>query len=891
MVSKLLPVLLIFTLAFAGKGFGQQAQVVPGNVLVQLLPGHVGDEVVDLLKDKTGGQVAIRNAKLISPPLNVWLLSFDEQGLPMEQALDIAWRHPAVTIAQFNHVLSERATLPNDVQFAQQWQYINNGQNGGTVGADIDADLAWDITTGGITALGDTIVACIIDDGIDGNHQDFGDNIWVNYGEIPNNGIDDDGNGYVDDRRGWDAYNGGDNIFAGGGHGTPVAGIVGAQGNNTTGVAGVNWDVKLMIVRGGGDESEAIAAYSYPLEMRKRYNQSNGQQGAFVVTTNASWGVDFGQPANAPLWCAMYDSLGKYGIMSCGATANIGINIDVQGDLPTACPSDYLISVTNMNRNDQKVNSAGYGLVTIDLGAFGADTWTTASGNSYNGFGGTSGATPHVTGAVALLYSSPCPNFAALAKSFPDSAARLTKQWILDGTDPNSSLNNITVTGGRLNLHKALLQQQSWDCNGNGCFTAYNLGASVQTDTSATIFWTPPSAADSFNVQFRPVGASAWATFTTAAASQAFDTLQGCTFYEFRVETLCDTTNASYTNPFQFKTKGCCEPPANASSSVAVTTVTISFDTVFAATSYNLRYRVLGAPAWTTVTGLSTPSTVLSGLDSCSTYQYQIQTVCLNGPTPFSISRTFTTEGCVGCEQTYCDANAADADQEWIALVDVANMYNASLGSASGYQDFTGQFTAFLNRDSSYSISLAPGFSNFGFSEVFRVYIDFNQDGDFDDSGELCFTSNPSQNQVTGMINVPANAALGTTRLRVVMRYDQPADACDQGYDYGEVEDYCAYIYPQGFVSTEDRLLEDFLVYPNPFGSTFNIEFTNAYSAEVTGSLYDLAGKRVSHASFGTLAGGKQRLSFPAGDLGEGMYILDLQAGEGHFFKRLTLIK
>ena len=91
---------------------------------------------------------------------------------------------------------------------------------------------------------------------------------------------------------------------------------------------------------------------------RKRYNDSEGAEGAFVVSTNSSWGIDYGQPSSAPMWCAMYDSLGAYGIVSAGATINGNVNVDVEGDLPTACASDYLLSVTNLGRNDIKVNGA-----------------------------------------------------------------------------------------------------------------------------------------------------------------------------------------------------------------------------------------------------------------------------------------------------------------------------------------------------------------------------------------------------------------------------------------------------------------------------------------------------------------------------------------------------
>ena len=204
--------------------------------------------------------------------------------------IQAVWQHDAVMMCQLNHIIDQRVTVPNDPQYNQQWQYDNDGSNGGTVNADIDAPEAWDITTGGLTATGDTIVVCVIDDGIDVNHSDFGDNLWVNYAEIPNNNIDDDNNGFVDDYLGWNADDNNDDIGnSNGSHGTPVAGIVGAKGNNGIGVAGVNWDVKLMIVPGGGNEAQALAAYDYPYTMRKIYNQTNGAQGAFVVSTNASW--------------------------------------------------------------------------------------------------------------------------------------------------------------------------------------------------------------------------------------------------------------------------------------------------------------------------------------------------------------------------------------------------------------------------------------------------------------------------------------------------------------------------------------------------------------------------------------------------------------------------
>ncbi len=435
----------------------QQLNHVQGEILVQLKDRTTPERFLNARQQFRGKTTDLAVRKRLSKPMNIYAFTFNWQEVNERQLLADIRQDPNVEEAQFNHFIKFRSTIPNDTQFGQQWQYINTGQSGGTAGADIDMDLAWDTTTGGMTAQGDEIVVCVIDDGIDITHPDIAPNMWYNTAEIPNNGIDDDSNGFIDDYRGWDTGSDDDSVNDGGGHGTPVAGIVGAKGNNNVGVAGVNWDVKLMIVQGGtGVESEVLEAYSYPLEARKKYNDTNGQEGAFVVATNASWGVDGGQPSNAPLWCNFYDTLGAEGILNAGATINGNQNVDTFGDLPTACPSDYLIAVTNMNHNDVKVTQAGYGSTHIDIGAFGQGTWTVASGGGYGGFGGTSGATPHVAGTIALLYSAPCNNFITLAKSNPAAAALQIKDHILMGGDDNASLQGITVTGKRLNVNNSM---------------------------------------------------------------------------------------------------------------------------------------------------------------------------------------------------------------------------------------------------------------------------------------------------------------------------------------------------------------------------------------------------------------------------------------------------
>jgi hypothetical protein len=294
----------------------------------------------------------------------------------------------------------------------------------------------------------------IIDGGSDINHEDL--DIWTNYDEIPDNDIDDDNNGYVDDVHGWNAYDHNGNIPLHQ-HGTHVAGIAGARGNNTIGVCGVNWHVKILPVAGSStSEAPVVEALSYVYVVRETYDMTNGAQGAFVVADNCSFGVDEGQPEDFPIWEALYDSLGQLGVLSVAATANRNWNIDTIGDVPTAFETPYMISVTNTTNKDEKATNAGYGATTIDLGAPGTTIFSTLIGNNYNYKNGTSMATPHVTGAVALLMAAADTGFISAYKNNPGESVLQIKDHILDGVDTLDDLIGKTVSGGRLNLFNSI---------------------------------------------------------------------------------------------------------------------------------------------------------------------------------------------------------------------------------------------------------------------------------------------------------------------------------------------------------------------------------------------------------------------------------------------------
>lgn len=502
-MKKIFTAYLLFSLlVFSTTLSAQQESYVPGELLIQLSDNNKATFVAENFSS-----IGLQVKQLISDHMHIWLFGYDQTKISDDDILFTLRLHPDVKIVQFNHYVQLREAVqepiknfeewmksfneavPNDPSFPQQWALRNTGQSGGVPGADIKAVPAWDLATGGITATGDTIVLAIVDNGFDLNHADL--YFWKNWAEIPGNGIDDDGNGYIDDFHGWNAYNNNGNITSSQ-HGTHVSGIAAARGNNGVGVTGVNWNTQIMPIQGSsGTESIVLVAYNYVLKARKLYNQTNGAQGAFVVATNASFGVDYGNPANFPLWCAMYDSLGVQGILSMGATANANINVDLQGDIPTACPSNWLISVTNTTSSDLKNTGAAYGLTTIDLGAPGTSILNTSTSGGYATLTGTSMATPHVTGAVGMMFAAAQLSIMQAYKSNPATGALLFKQLLLDATDPIPALNGITVTGGRLNLYNALLSVFT-SPDSIPPTTITDLQVVSPTSNSLTLTWTAP---------------------------------------------------------------------------------------------------------------------------------------------------------------------------------------------------------------------------------------------------------------------------------------------------------------------------------------------------------------------------------------------------------------
>ena len=279
----------------------QSLSVVEGSYLISLKEGQEATKVL-----RTHGIPYSRTVSL-GRMMNLWLVEVSNSENPAAYLQRLA-ALPEVTVAQANHLIFNREetdfkggtpeiahsqTIPNDPDFPSQYYLHNTGQTGGLANADLNLPHAWNFSTGGLSSIGDEVVVAVIDHGFDLTHPDLSPVFWENGAEIPNNHLDDDGNGYVDDVRGWNVFSENDDLQGlSMTHGTQIAGVIGAKGNNAYGISGINWDVKLMGLVAGQTEAHLLRAYAYIHEMRRRYNQSNGTDGAFVVAVNASMGIN-----------------------------------------------------------------------------------------------------------------------------------------------------------------------------------------------------------------------------------------------------------------------------------------------------------------------------------------------------------------------------------------------------------------------------------------------------------------------------------------------------------------------------------------------------------------------------------------------------------------------
>ncbi|HTE16885.1 MAG TPA: S8 family peptidase, partial [Armatimonadota bacterium] len=415
------------------------AEYLPGKLIVRFKDGAT-QELAASLHSKLGAEV-VQTFRMM-PEVQVVAVKGD---LKDAQAAYLA--DPRVAYAEPNYVYrisgARTSAMPNDPRFGELWGMNNTGQSGGVADTDINAPEAWELTTGSTSAG----VITVIDTGIDYTHPDLKDNMWVNPGEIPGNGLDDDANGYVDDVHGINAITGSGNPMDDNDHGSHCSGTIAGRGNNGVGVAGVNWSAKLMGCKfldasGGGTLADAIECLDYVHMMKTRANNP-----VDIIATSNSWG-------GGGFTQAMLDGIIQHrndGILFIAAAGNAAANNDTTAAYPNSYFVSNVISVGAHDRSNNMASFSSYGRRNVHITAPGVAVLSTTKGNTYQSFDGTSMATPHVSGLVGLLKAQD-----------PNRDWVQLKNLVLTGGVAATHSNGKTLTGKRL---------RAVDADGKGSLT------------------------------------------------------------------------------------------------------------------------------------------------------------------------------------------------------------------------------------------------------------------------------------------------------------------------------------------------------------------------------------------------------------------------------------
>ena len=373
---------------------------------------------IDDLDDASAASVASQYAAMGD------LVAYAEPNIRIE--LD-----PMATAAYQRPVSAPSSKSPNDPMFSEQWALNNDGTNGGKVSADIGALKAWLRTQGS-----EEVVVAVLDSGVDYTHPDLVGNIWMRPDNIP--AYTDDELGTIDDKNGFNAVENASDPMDDNGHGTHCAGIIGAEGDNGLGIAGVNWKVEIMplkfIGKGGfGSTKNAIEAINYAIERKKA--------GVNVRVINASWGSTLYSKA-------LEDAIraaGEQGILFVAAAGNNSSDNDRSPHYPSNYDLPNVISVAALDRSDQLASFSNYGVGTVDIAAPGKDILSTWLNDAFREASGTSMAAPQVAGVAALIVASD-----------PKINVEDLKARLLQSVDKLDWLTDKVKTGGRLNAGKAL---------------------------------------------------------------------------------------------------------------------------------------------------------------------------------------------------------------------------------------------------------------------------------------------------------------------------------------------------------------------------------------------------------------------------------------------------
>ena len=654
---------------------------------------------------------------------------------------------------------NKKKLTPNDPKFGEQWHYSNTGQNGGTVGADIKLPAALDMVTGN-----PNVVVAITDLGVDYNHEDLKNNMWINKGEIRGNNIDDDNNGYVDDYYGYN-FNQNKGEISPGEHGTHVAGTVAAETNNNIGVSGIAGGsgkgdgVRLMSCQILLSNSGEVSAEAYI------YAADNG-----AVISQNSWGFDandFPQDFKDAIDYFTDKAGGAGTAMNGGLVIFASGNSNKDGDFYPG-KYDRCVAVSALDRNNKRASYSNYGS-WVDLSAPGSEVLSTMLNNKYGTMSGTSMACPHVSGVAALV----------LSRAYGILSNEDLRTILTQATDPIDQINpgyEGRLGTGTINALKAVSAASNEPPP-----SPQNLNASNIEPARITVAWDKVNTAVYYDVQIREVNGH-WRTYENTTGTAMTVEADANKEFEIRVKAENFAGESDYTRAIKVTTPdwpNLSTTPKNVkAATLRFNLIKFIWDHVYGSKEYDVQFREKGG-RWNATTGIKANEfeTVASQLTD---YEFRVKAKNPKGETSYSTILSVTTPDIL-----YCDPSGGNTGFSHTALVKLGSINNAS-GDDGGYGDYT-HLSTDVQKGGTYTISAATNSGFGGGSNKFRAWIDYNQDGKFSDDEIVLEQDSPASQSFT----VPSNIKSGITGLRVshVFGGFTYPDSCTPPF-FGEVEDY-----------------------------------------------------------------------------------------------------
>jgi hypothetical protein len=432
-----------------------------------------------------------------------------------------------------------------------------------------------------------------------------------------------------------------------------------------------------------------------------------------------------------------------------------------------------------------------------------------------------------------------------------------------------------------------------------GCTTSCGVPTALTytptSTTAVTLSWAS-TGATSYSLQRKLATATTWTTVNNLTTTTYNVTgLAACTNYQFQVKSVCGTTSSAYSSPVAFNTLSAV-PTGMSASAITGTTATLTW-TANTSNSYSLQYKLHSDVNWTTVSGLTTNSYAITGLLSCSFYDFKVASVCGGFPTAYSTVYSFST---VGCTTNYCVSNGTSQASEYIKTVKLGTINNTSAANAGGYGNYTNLITN-LTGNTSNTITLTPGFVGASRREYWNVYIDYNHNGLFTDAGELVGQVNGT-GASSKAFTVPTTALNGPTTMRVQMQYNAYVATPCTVFANGEVEDYsisivgnAAFALDENNTDPKDEISsrvedETLIAYPNPASTYVTLQLTSQQDEVRILNVYNTLGQ-LTYSTKIVVTPGTTTTTLETDNFINGIYIIELKGNHSNQLEKVIISK